>query len=59
MTQARLVGENEASIPGNGRLDQSFPREWTGAQLRGPCVSVPLDPGRKDDRVGVGLKSHL
>jgi len=24
MTQARLVGENEASIPGNGRLDQSF-----------------------------------
>jgi hypothetical protein len=24
MTQARLIGENEASIPGNGRLDQSF-----------------------------------
>jgi len=24
MTQARLVGENEASIPGNGRFDQSF-----------------------------------
>ena len=24
MTQVRLIGENEASIPGNGRLDQSF-----------------------------------
>ncbi len=29
MTQARLIGENEASIPGNGRLDQSFPKRST------------------------------
>jgi hypothetical protein len=34
-------------------------REWTRAQLHGPRVSVPLNPGRKDDGVGVGLESHL
>jgi hypothetical protein len=47
MTQARLIGENEASIPGNGRLDQSFPE---GRRLGRYQVSTIQSGGIKDQQ---------
>jgi hypothetical protein len=44
MTQARLIGENEASIPGNGRLDQSFPKYRLECEVEQDVLLIKLLP---------------
>ena len=60
MTPARLIGENEASIPGNGRLDQSFPNKrrggcscpWLSGAFGGQGLAQELQGG---GALGAGL----